>query len=195
MVALNRPHLEEKAAPISQPASAPKQFYGYPLGLNSILYIYMEPLGDFIRRRTRHSSQLPRVGGAPPFFKSEHDDEGGVCLLAGGGAGMGAWLCTKRGMQLVARRLPGCFLDAPTCPGGRIAEPFCSRSVCYMGGCQNHGPFLGTLNIRCRIIIGIQKGTIILTTTNHMLVPHGVQAQVSMPPLSRHTYVCRPLKR
>ena len=35
----------------------------------------------------------------------------------------------------------------------------------YMGGCQNYGPFLGTLNIRCRIIIGIQKGTIILTTT------------------------------
>ena len=32
-------------------------------------------------------------------------------------------------------------------------------------------PFLGTLNIRCRIIIGIQKGTIILTTThmNHCL--------------------------
>ena len=27
-------------------------------------------------------------------------------------------------------------------------------------------PFLGTLNIRCRIIIGIQKGTIILTTTH-----------------------------
>ena len=26
-------------------------------------------------------------------------------------------------------------------------------------------PFWGTLNIRCRIIIGIQKGTIILTTT------------------------------
>ena len=36
----------------------------------------------------------------------------------------------------------------------------------YMGGCQNYGPFLGTLNIRCRIIIGIQKGTIILTTTH-----------------------------
>ena len=34
----------------------------------------------------------------------------------------------------------------------------------YMGGCQNYGPFLGTLNIRGRIIIGIQKGTIILTT-------------------------------
>ena len=35
-----------------------------------------------------------------------------------------------------------------------------------MGGYQNYGPFLGTLNIRCRIIIGIQKGTIILTTTH-----------------------------
>ena len=36
----------------------------------------------------------------------------------------------------------------------------------YLGGCQNYGPFLGTLNIRCRIIIGTQKGTIILTTTH-----------------------------
>ena len=35
-----------------------------------------------------------------------------------------------------------------------------------MGGCQDYGPFLGTLNIRCRIIIGIQKGTIILTATH-----------------------------
>ena len=39
----------------------------------------------------------------------------------------------------------------------------------YMGGCQNYGPFLGTLNIRGRIIMGIQKGTIILTTT-HMYI-------------------------
>ena len=37
------------------------------------------------------------------------------------------------------------------------------------GGCQNSGPFLGTLNIRCRIIIGTQKGTIILTTTQYAL--------------------------
>ena len=34
-----------------------------------------------------------------------------------------------------------------------------------VGSCQNYGPFLGTLNNRCRIIIGTQKGTIILTTT------------------------------
>ena len=34
-----------------------------------------------------------------------------------------------------------------------------------MGGWQNYGPFLGTLNIRCRIIIETQKGTIILTST------------------------------
>ena len=34
-----------------------------------------------------------------------------------------------------------------------------------MGGCQDYGPFLGALNTRCRIIIRIPKGTIILTTT------------------------------
>ena len=33
-----------------------------------------------------------------------------------------------------------------------------------MGGCQNYGQFLGTLNIRGHIRIGIQKGTILLTT-------------------------------
>ena len=27
-----------------------------------------------------------------------------------------------------------------------------------LGGSQNYGPFLGTLNIRCRIIMGIPKG-------------------------------------
>ena len=36
----------------------------------------------------------------------------------------------------------------------------------YVGGCQNYGPFLRALNIRCRTIIGTQKGTIILTTTH-----------------------------
>ena len=35
-----------------------------------------------------------------------------------------------------------------------------------MGGRQNYDPFLGTLNIRCRIVIGTQKRTIILTTTH-----------------------------
>ena len=43
--------------------------------------------------------------------------------------------------------------------------------IYYMGGCQNYCPFLGTLNIRGRIIIGIQKGTIILTTT-HIMAPN-----------------------
>ena len=41
-----------------------------------------------------------------------------------------------------------------------------ARSMCYLGGCQNYGPFLGTLNNRCRTIIGTQKGTIILTTAH-----------------------------
>ena len=56
-----------------------------------------------------------------------------------------------------------------------------------MGGCQNHGPFLGTLNIRGRIIIGTQKGTIILTTT-HLLWDAGFgQAgfRIDLPPSGR----------
>ena len=44
----------------------------------------------------------------------------------------------------------------------------------HMGGCQNFGPFLGTLHIRCRIILGIQRGTRILTTT-HMDSRKGVR--------------------
>ena len=43
-----------------------------------------------------------------------------------------------------------------------------------MGGCQNYGPFLGTLNIRGRIIIGIQKGTIMLTTIHMCFLDEGV---------------------
>ena len=34
-----------------------------------------------------------------------------------------------------------------------------------MGGGQNYGLFWGTLDIRCRTIVGTQKGTIILITT------------------------------
>ena len=35
-----------------------------------------------------------------------------------------------------------------------------------MGSCQNYGPYWGTLENRCRIIIRTPKGTIILTTTH-----------------------------
>ena len=38
--------------------------------------------------------------------------------------------------------------------------------MAHMGVCQNYGFFLGSLNNGCHIIIGIQKGTIILTTTH-----------------------------
>ena len=44
-----------------------------------------------------------------------------------------------------------------------------------MGGCQNYGPFLGTLNIRGRMLIGTQKGTIILT--NH---PNGYKVRMDV---------------
>ena len=42
-----------------------------------------------------------------------------------------------------------------------------------MGGCQNYCPFWGTLNIRGRTILGIQKGTLILTTTQIRLKMYG----------------------
>ena len=35
--------------------------------------------------------------------------------------------------------------------------PFEEGMDCHMSGCQNYGPFLGTLNIGCRIIIGTPK--------------------------------------
>ena len=43
-----------------------------------------------------------------------------------------------------------------------------------MRGCQNYGLFLGALNIRCRFVIGIQKGTIILTTTHVLCERRGM---------------------
>ena len=49
-----------------------------------------------------------------------------------------------------------------------------------MVGCQNYDLFLGTLNIRCRIIIGTPKGTIVLTTT-HMYALNPAQASATSP--------------
>ena len=40
-----------------------------------------------------------------------------------------------------------------------------------MGGCQNHGPFLGILNIRCRIIIRYPRKD--HNFDNHQHVFHG----------------------
>ena len=45
-----------------------------------------------------------------------------------------------------------------------------------MASCQSYGPFVGTLNnrsSRCRIMIGTQKRTIILTTTHVSTVSAG----------------------
>ena len=59
----------------------------------------------------------------------------------------------------------------------------------YVGGCQNSGHFLGTVNIKCPIIIGNQKGTIILTPTHvdsprspyRLLVANGGTDSLSVP--------------
>ena len=63
-----------------------------------------------------------------------------------------------------------------------------------MGGCPNSGAFLGgTLNIRCRIIIGIQKGPIILTTT-HIEIALGLYRDHRVYSAQKNTYLGTPLK-
>ena len=44
----------------------------------------------------------------------------------------------------------------------------------HVGGCQNYGPVLGTVNIRCRIILRTQKRDLILTTTHVPIKDHFV---------------------
>ena len=53
----------------------------------------------------------------------------------------------------------------------------------YMGGCQNSGLFLGTLNIRCRITMGNLKGTIILTTTHMETVKGRMFGSITQSPI------------
>ena len=53
----------------------------------------------------------------------------------------------------------------------------------HMGGCQNYDPFLGTLNITWRNIIGIQKRTIILTTTHMQTILERFRLGVPKPRL------------
>ena len=46
-----------------------------------------------------------------------------------------------------------------------LYREYCKVKVYTMlGGCQNDGPFLGALNIRCRTRIRTPKGTLMLTT-------------------------------
>ena len=52
----------------------------------------------------------------------------------------------------------------------RPGETSIKGRLLHVGSCQNYGPFLGTLNNRCRIIIRTQKGTLILTTTHVLSV-------------------------
>ena len=47
-----------------------------------------------------------------------------------------------------------------------LTAPHTANDCSHAGACQNYGPFLGTLNIRRRSIMGNQEGTIVLTTTH-----------------------------
>ena len=57
----------------------------------------------------------------------------------------------------------------------------------YMGGCQNYGPFLGAINIRCRIIIGTQEWTIILTATHIYIY---IEIEVCVQASGEHPHGC-----
>ena len=50
-------------------------------------------------------------------------------------------------------------LRLPGGGGAKLVSPILGTSHFdfYMGVCQNYGPFLGTLNIRYRIVIGTKK--------------------------------------
>ena len=72
----------------------------------------------------------------------------------------------------------GAFAAKALAAGLFPAEAFNLQYQQYMGGCQNYGPYLGILNIRCRCIMGIQKGTIILTNT----------LMQSAPPVAKQGY-------
>ena len=52
-----------------------------------------------------------------------------------------------------------------------------------MGSCQNRGPFLGTLNIWCRTILGTPKGTKILRTKYQGV--EVIQKTPDLPPPAR----------
>ena len=67
-----------------------------------------------------------------------------------------------RGPDATLRAARRCFAQPKAATGLADNWRFEYRST---GNFQDYDPFLGTLNVRCRIIVGIQKGTIVLTTS------------------------------
>ena len=60
----------------------------------------------------------------------------------------------------------GDYSEKHPCARDEFTEVWCTGIACpacyyppHMGGCQNYGPLLGTLNIRGRTIMGTQKET------------------------------------
>ena len=77
------------------------------------------------------------------------------------------WMARRRSTRILGQ---GSGWKAPSfkIEVGRLDQAYPEKAVpmCYLGTCQNYGPFLGTPNSRCPNIIGTQEGTIILTTTH-----------------------------
>ena len=54
----------------------------------------------------------------------------------------------------------------------------------HMGGCQNYGPFLGTLNIRCRIILRTHKRDPILENCPYARAMEASLVLLLFPPMA-----------
>ena len=79
-------------------------------------------------------------------------------------------------MVCLMLKLPGLSMQ----PRTHTVHAYISGSK-WAISCQNEGPFLGTLNHRCRIVIGTQKGTIIFTTTQVYAMQGSLQREASFP--------------
>ena len=74
----------------------------------------------------------------------------------------------KSALNEVGSRMHPCGLHLKQEASKQMAHTQPERPGFYMGGYQSYDPFLGTLTISGCIIIGIQQGTIIVTTTHKL---------------------------
>ena len=112
------------------------------------------------------------LGEGPSQLLQDDSQRIGPCVVE-------SWLYASAGEPVYASwvkqdvvlwlRMRGSYTSGATAIGAlrSYSEPYNTYTYIYIyGWLSKYGPFLGTLNIRCRIIIGIQTRTIILTATH-----------------------------
>ena len=116
------------------------------------------------RQRVANGSRTPTTGQrrARTWRRNDQSSSSHPVLISFAGADLGHLVRGWRAIGACEERLNRCRMLQE-----RVQQVTGARQVNWscLGGCQTHGPFLGTLNTRCRIIIMSQKGALILTTT------------------------------